>query len=350
MDEYPFVSIVIVNFNGESFIGKCLQSVLQTDYPNFEVILLDNASKDRSVEIINEKFKMNPKLKVIFCDKNYGFALGNNLGVSYINRPSKYVAFLSNDVEVEPNWLSELVKVASPDSSIGAVQSKVLLLRNRRLIDSAGHFLDFVGYTYQRGENEVDRGQYDDGGSDIFYAYGAAFMVSMSAIRQVLSSGFLFDPDYFCYHEDADLGWRIRLLGYRIVYAPKSVVYHYKGAASMRHGIPPIVVFHHTKNRVNSLIKNYNLTNLVKYLYPSLLIEISRAIITMRLEPSHSVATLKALLWVGKNFRKTWRKRGLVQKHLRKVPDKEITKHLFGPQLFYNFRKFKRYSSSFIGS
>jgi GT2 family glycosyltransferase len=226
-----------------------------------------------------------------------------------------------------------------------------LLLRNRRLIDSTGHFLDFVGYTYQRGEDEVDNGQYDDGGlSDIFYAYGAAFMMPMNTLSQVLASGFLFDPDYFCYHEDADLCWRIRLLGYRIVYAPKSVVYHYKGAAGMRHGIPPYIVFHHTKNRVTSLIKNYNLTNLTKYMFPSLFIEISRAVVTLRLEPSHSIATLKAVLWVGRNLKRTWRKRGFVQNYVRRVTDKEITKHLFGPQLFYNFRKFKRYSGSFIGS
>lgn len=351
MDKRPFVSVVIVNYNGEPFLEKCLQSVLQTEYPNFEVVLLDNASKDRSLEIIDRKFNGDSHLKLTFSDKNYGFAMGNNLGVSYIKATSEFVAFISNDVEVEPDWLSELVKAARSDPRVGAVQCKVLLQGNRRLIDSTGHFLDFVGYTYQRGEDEVDNGQYDnERESDIFYAYGAAFIVPMKVIRQVMASGFLFDPDYFCYHEDADLCWRIRLLGYGITYAPKSVVYHHKGATSMRHGIPPFIVFHHTKNRVTSLIKNYSLLNLAKFLFPSLLIEVSRAAATMRVESSHSVATLRAIMWVGKNFRRIWRKRALVQNYVRKVPDKEITKYLFGPQLFYNFRKFKKYSGNFIGS
>lgn len=338
----PLVSVVILNYNGRKYIEQNIMSVLRSSYSPLEIIFVDNASTDGSVEYVKRKFSGFFPLKVIVNDKNYGYARGNNIGIKYCSPSSRYIIFLNNDTEVDPAWIEELVSVMEADNEIGAAQSKVLLLSERKKIDSTGHFLDYLAYTYQRGEDEEDKGLYEKI-DDITYPYGAAFIIRSSIIPEVSLREGLFDPNYFCYHEDADLGWRIRLRGYRVVYVPSSIVFHAKGGAGMRYEIHSSVTFHLTKNRLMSLIKNYDYTNLFKFLLPLLFLEFSRAIITLISMPYHAMATIKAILWVAKNFRKVFEKRLFVQHVIRKVHDDAVKQWMLKPDLLYNYRKFKRY-------
>ena len=121
----PLVSVIILNYNGMEFVESCLESVLSTDYPDFEVLFIDNASIDGSLEYVEDKFGRNTRIKIVANEKNYGFAEGNNIGFKHTE--GEYVVFLNIDTDVEPDWLSELVKVFEADPTIGAVQSKLLL-------------------------------------------------------------------------------------------------------------------------------------------------------------------------------------------------------------------------------
>ena len=333
------VSIIIVNYNGIKFIESCLNSVLNSDYPNFEVIFVDNASTDGSYELVNRLFGSDKRLKIIRNSKNLGFTGGNNIGFKYAK--GIYIIFLNNDTEVSRNWIKILVEIIESDLMIGAAQCKLLNLYDKRQIDSAGQFIDFLGYGYPL-DNEEDKEQYDHV-KEIFYADGAALIVRRSVINQVSLNGLPFDLDYFpIYYEDADLCWRVRLRGYKVVVIPTSIVYHARTAAKL-HKMSSYLIFSHAKNRIMTLIKNYGLGNLIKYLPLLLFFETIRAIILLKTKPDHSIAILKAILWNLKNLKKTWKKRLIVQHFIRRVPDPYIMRYMvkFTPTHLYN--SFKKY-------
>jgi len=307
---------VILNYNGAGFIERCLESVLETDSLFFEVIFVDNASTDGSVDTAKELFEENPYIRIILNDENLGFAKGNNLALEHAK--GDYIVFLNNDTEVAKNWLKELVDVLKSSPRIGAVQPKLLKLHDHKRIDSTGGFFDFLGYAYVRGEGELDKRQYDHS-REIFYADGASLAIKRSAIDETRLNGAVFDPDYFAYYEDSDLCWRLRLRGYRIVFVPTSVVYHARSASK---GLPLKLAFHSTKNHIATLIKNYGLGKLVKYIFPLLTFESVRALVFLKWRRlGHFWAMMRAILWNLKNLKKTWKKRQIVQYLIRKTPD-----------------------------
>lgn len=337
----------MLNYDGRRFLYKALKSVFESNYPNFEVIFVDNSSKDGSVEFVKQHFAHANNLKIVQNDKNYGYAQGNNIGLQYVSKDSKYIIFLNSDVVVDPNWLKELVKIMETEKTCGAAQCKVLLMNDPNKIDSAGNFMDPLGFTYQRGEDECDKGNYNNV-DEIFYPYGAAFILRKSILPLISVEGNLFDPAYFCYHEDADLGWRIRLMGYKVLYCPSSVVYHAKGGAGVRYDIKAergelSIVFHLTKNRIMSLIKNYSLLNLIRFLPLLLFLDISRAVIVLPHMPRHSLMTFKAIFYIVKNLRQILRKRKVVQQHIRKVDDSDVMRFMVKINLAYNLSKFRKY-------
>jgi hypothetical protein len=338
----------MLNYNGKRYLYPALDSVFKNGYPNFEVIFVDNASHDGSVEFIRKAFGHKPNLKIVENAKNYGYAQGNNLGLKYVNALSKYVVFLNMDVQVSKRWLHELVRVMETNPTVGAAQSKVLLLNEKDRIDSCGHFLDPLGYTYQRGEDERDCGQYENI-TYISYPYGASFIIRKSILSSIIIEGEFFDSSYFCYHEDSDVGWRLRLAGFQVVYVPSSVVYHAKGGTGFRYDIkakkgPSNIVFHLTKNRITTLIKNYSFTNLCKYLPILLCLEVSRAIIVLPFSMNHSIATFRAIFYVFRNLHKILRKRQIIQTRMRRVSDNQVMQFMVKPNVMYNVKKFRKYS------
>ncbi|GFP43541.1 rhamnosyltransferase, partial [Candidatus Hakubella thermalkaliphila] len=178
--EYPLVSVVILNYNGMKYINQCLESVLSTDYPNFEVIFVDNSSTDGSLEYVNGRFRGNQCFRIVANSNNYGFAEGNNVGVRH--SMGTYIVFLNIDTEVDPRWLKELITVVESDQTIGAAQCKLLMMHDRRRFDSAGGLLDYCGVEWPKNVRVYDLGQYDDV-RDIFYAKGAAMLVREAGLE-----------------------------------------------------------------------------------------------------------------------------------------------------------------------
>jgi GT2 family glycosyltransferase len=222
----PKVAVVILNWNGRTYLEKFLPSVLLSSYPNFEVIVADNGSTDDSVAFLQKQF---PTIRIIKLDKNYGFAGGYNKALAQVE--SDYYVLLNSDVEVQIRWLEPMVELLESDASIAACQPKILSYNKREQFEyagAAGGWLDKYGYPFAKGRIfdicEEDHGQYDQS-EPIFWASGAALFVRAKVFHEVKG----FDDYFFAHQEEIDLCWRIQLAGYKIYSCPASVVYHVGG-------------------------------------------------------------------------------------------------------------------------
>jgi hypothetical protein len=220
------VAIVILNYNGKNWLEKFLPNVIQhTTYPEAEIIIADNASTDDSIDFIKNKF---PQITIIQNENNTGYAGGYNEALKHIK--ADIYCLLNSDVEVCKNWIENLLPIFD-DEQVAAAQPKLLAYHNKSEFEyagAAGGFIDKFGYPFCRGRIfdtvEQDKGQYDYN-SEIFWASGACLFIRADIFHRVGG----FDADFFAHMEEIDLCWRIKNLGYKIMYAHKSVVYHVGG-------------------------------------------------------------------------------------------------------------------------
>jgi GT2 family glycosyltransferase len=242
----PSVSVIIPNWNGSRLLPTCLDSLKRQTYPDFEIIVVDNASTDDSRELISRNY---PGVQVISLDSNRGFAGGVNAGIRAGR--GKIVVLLNNDTEAEPAWLGELVGALQADAHVGMAASKLRLFDERDKLHSAGDFYRVDGVPGNRGVWEVDRGQYDDAASTppVFGACAGAAAYRRELFERVGD----FDPDLVSYCEDVDLNWRARLAGYGCVYAPHAIVYHHLSAT----GGGPRASYFVGRNLILVLVKDY---------------------------------------------------------------------------------------------
>lgn len=251
MPETPKVLLIIVTYNAAEYLGDCLSSLARLQYPaaSFKVLVIDNGSTDGSVELIRRDFL---DIEIIVNPQNVGFAGGNNIGMQYaIEHSFDYVYLLNQDTVVDVGFLGEAVRVAVTDPRIGAVQSKLLLHDTPELINSRGNMIHFLGFAFAGGYKEPDRPLVV---SEIAYASGAACLLRVLALKEVG----LFHEEFFMYHEDTDLGWRLWIAGWRVVLAPASVVYHkYEFSRSIKK------YYFMERNRLMVLIQNYKWATLI---------------------------------------------------------------------------------------
>lgn len=230
----PTVAIVILSWNGWSYLSEFLPSVLATTYSKARIIVADNASTDGSVANLREQF---PTVEVITLPENYGFAKGYNKALQQVN--ADYYVLLNQDVAIDPGWIDPLVAALEADNSIAAAQPKLRAFYQKDHFEyagAAGGYMDRFAYTFCRGRLfdtlEKDEGQYDTP-SEIFWASGAALFIRAPLYHQLGG----LDGDFFAHMEEIDLCWRLKEAGYKIVYVPDSVVYHV-GGGSLPQGNP----------------------------------------------------------------------------------------------------------------
>lgn len=223
----PKIAIVILNWNGAKLLRQFLPSVIEfSKVDSTEIIVADNGSTDESLQTIRNQF---PEVKILNLKQNFGFARGYNEALKQIE--ADYFVILNSDVEVTSGWLESPIHLMEADSSVAAVQPKILSFQQKTHFEyagAAGGFIDRYGYPFCRGrifnEVEADHGQYDDL-TDIFWATGACMLVRAASFKE--SGG--FDADFWAHMEEIDLCWRFKNKGYRIVYTPESKVYHVGG-------------------------------------------------------------------------------------------------------------------------
>ena len=255
------VDIIVLSYNNFDYINRCVASILNSEYKNIKIYIVDNASKPEVLNRVRASFANLPQIVLIENKKNLGFAEGNNIALRQVK--GKYAVILNNDTIVEPDWLDPMINVMESDAGTGACQPKILDMNDRSRFEyggAAGGFLDTYCYPFLRGRifetTEADSGQYDDN-AELDWCSGTAFMVR----NEVLNEVGLFDPIYFMYGEENDLCWRIRMCGHKIVFVHDSVVYHLgKGSIAGR----PLFKLHlNHRNSIILMVKNLPLGRLI---------------------------------------------------------------------------------------
>jgi len=220
------ISVVVVNWNRRDLLKACLQSLTrqQINQP-FEVVVVDNGSDDGSPEMVLNEWGNNPLVPVVLLrnPENRGFCAANNQG--FAASDAEFVALLNNDAEAEPGWLAALASAFEGRPEVGMAASKVLVHEDPRRIDKVGHLIYPDGQNRGRGTGELDEGQYDRV-EEVLWPDGCAAMYRHSMLDQIGG----FDEDFFAYGDDAELGLRARIAGWKCLYMPQAVVRHHRGA------------------------------------------------------------------------------------------------------------------------
>lgn len=240
------ISVLIVNWNGEHFLMECLTALLAQTVSPHEIILLDNASTDKSIEIVRQF----PSVRLIALDQNTGFSRGNNLAAAEISEESEWIALLNPDAFAEPRWLETLIESVKSNPEFDVFGSKLVNASVPTLLDGAGDAYHLSGLVW-RMEHGSPVSISSESEHEIFSPCAAAALYRRSAWQAIGG----LDEDYFCYVEDVDLGFRIRLAGYRCLYVPRSIVHHVgSGTTGGQHSA--FAMYHGHRNLVWTFVKD----------------------------------------------------------------------------------------------
>ncbi|UCC54631.1 MAG: glycosyltransferase family 2 protein [Anaerolineaceae bacterium] len=303
-------SIIIVNYNGLSYLSNCLHSVQATCDDDVEIIIVDNNSTDGSAEQLVREF---PDIWLIRSDENIGFGSGNNIGTRQAS--GEYVVFLNPDTVVTPGWLDPLIRVFEEDPEVGIATSKILLLREPDQINTCGNNVHISGITICRGLRLDKKAM--SAQANVGAASGCAFVMRRDLFWELGG----YDDDFFLYMEDTDLSWRAQLAGFRCVYVPDSVVYH---DYALRFG--PEKTYYQERNRYLMLLKNLHWRTLLLLMPVLLLAELVTWGFVIVREQKHLMHKPRALWYVIRRWRSIMAKRQEVQE-LRKGRDRDLLVH-----------------------
>ena len=307
------VSVVIINWNGAEVLPRCLEALRSQTCQDFEIIIVDNGSVDGSVDGLENRFS---EVNLIRLQENRGFAVANNIAAQQAR--GKWLVLLNNDAFPEPEWLATLLTASKQHPGAAAFGSCMIRADNPKLLDGTGDIYHISGLAWRRHYNHP-RESAGDSPEEIFSPNAAAAMYRRDVFLQLNG----FDEDFGSYHEDVDLGFRLRLLGYRCYYVPDAIVYHIGSAST---GVrSEFAVYHGHRNLVWSYFQNMPGYLVWKYL------------------PAHSLATLIFLafysirgraraIWRAKwdallGLPRALRKRRAIQA-FRKVDEQEIDRML----------------------
>jgi GT2 family glycosyltransferase len=208
--EVPLVSIIIVNYNGKGYLNSCLSSVLNIEYPNFEIVLVDNGSNDSSIESAQKAFGDDKRLIILKSPSNLGFSAGNNFGFSYTK--GKYIVFLNSDTTVDANWLNSLVDVMETDSTIGLAQSLILSIDGKKIGDAGWLWSDYLLFLHPVANGREANSKFTPV-FEVSFASGC----SLIARRTLLLKIGLFDSKIPFNYDDVLLSFKTWLAGKRVV-------------------------------------------------------------------------------------------------------------------------------------
>jgi len=265
----PFVEILMLNWNGRENTLECLHSVIKTDYGKFHITVIDNDSKDGSIEAISNQF---PDVNVIRNPRNLGYAEGYNVGLRYaLAKGADYTLVMNNDTLLDPGAVSALVDVAESDDKIGIVSGKVYYYDCRNVFQS-------VGLEWSRAQAEgrlIGLGEGDIGQYDEIAEREYVDDVFMLVRRSVIETTGGYNKNFFLYFEETDWNARVRSAGFRIMYTPHAKIWH-KGMSSTGGNLNPKYYYYFTRNRILFTKRNYPGFEFLRFLLKQFSWEIPR--------------------------------------------------------------------------
>ena len=240
------VTVVIVNWNGERFLDRCLLAVLDQTVKPKEIILVDNASSDGSLCIA----RRYPSVRVLAQVENLGFARGNNVAIEAAAGDAEWIALLNPDAFPEPHWLEALLSAARDYPVFDFFCSKLVNAGDPAVLDGVGDAYHMSGMAWRMGHG-VPVSSFSEESREVFSSCAAAALYRRSALLEVGG----FDEDFFCYVEDVDLGFRLRLTGHKALYVPDAVAHHV-GSATTGGQHSDFSLYHGHRNLVWTFVKD----------------------------------------------------------------------------------------------
>lgn len=304
-------SVVIPNWNGKHLLKTCLNSLKKQTAKNIEIIVVDNGSKDSSVDYIQRFFSW---VKIIPLDKNYGFAKAVNTGIKH--SLGKYVVLINNDTEVDKNCLQYLIESADKNKEVGFIAAKMLNFYDRNKIDSAGDWIDVVGHANNIGYGEKDGLKFNNSGP-VFLVTGGGGLFKKEVFDKV---GYL-DEDYFAYFEDVDLCLRAQLVGFKGWFEPKAKIYHIHKATSRKN--PGFLEYLQFRNMTQTIIKDFPWALLRKDFNWLRALLVNLNTIRFLASQGYTLQALQAEGWILLHLPQLLKKRWQIQR-TKKVPDQYI--------------------------
>ena len=340
----PKISILLLNYNGKQFNQACIESILVQTYQYFEILFIDNASTDDSVEKVEQLFTKeikNWRIKIIKNETNEGFANGNNIWHKSANSQSKYICLLNNDTVVEKNWLEELVKVIEKDENLGAAWSLIL---------EKGYEQQLQLMTKQKKiANLTMLGEYSIRQEKFVYPHCEVTALSGCCIlyrKAIVSTP--FPKRYFAYAEDVFFNLLLLIEGHKMAFCPLSIVHHY-GSGSFSKKPSYFKLFYGNRNQIVNFLVFYKISTIIKLLPLFLIAQLGHLFVNAPL--NRLKAKLKARWRIIKHRKKVKNLRNKVQKK-RKLTDAEflklLSKDMSSPELFYG--KFSPIQSKIISN
>lgn len=245
-EAFPLVSVIVLNYQGKAFILRCLQSVLDSTYPNLEVIVVDNGSTDDSMDTARA---FGERVLCIENGKNLGFAAGCNVGIRVCR--GELIALLNVDTMVRPDWMEKLVEPFLRDERVGLTGSKLYFLDGKTIQHAGGEVLP-NGLCQHRGYGVRDDGRFNQP-QEVDYLTGASLVIRRSALESIG----LLDEGYFFYYDDVDLASEMKARGYRVLYAPASTVLHFETFGLQKKSFAYYSRFH--RGRMRYMLKHFGM-------------------------------------------------------------------------------------------
>jgi hypothetical protein len=310
------------------YLRDCIESLLNTSYEAFEVILVDNASTDGSVESIGSLLR-DPRIRILRLGRNLGYACACNRGSE--TALGSILAFLNVDIVVTPDWLQPLVSLFNRDQSMGAAQPKLVMRQHPEALDAAGGYIDIFGCAHERQIVSSRTVPYE-----IMYAKGAAILIPSNLFTRLGR----FDEDFILYYEETDLCWRIWLSGHKVMYVPTSTVFHVRGGitSSLDPDQKSELYLMARLNRFRMILKNYEYRYLLAFM-PIILMNQLKDVLVLLIHGARYSAlrsTIMAPLLVLRDLKRIIQKRYLAQRSFI-VSNRDLMLHrliLPAPPLF----------------
>ena len=305
------ISIVIVNYNGNRFLTNCIKSIKKSIYKNYEIIIIDNASKDNSIDSI----RPSSNITILKNKINLGFSEANNLAAKLAK--GKYIFFLNNDTKILPDTISNIANTLSSNKSQTIYTCSIYDYTNKIFFHSS-ICVDPFGFPVNHNK--------------IFYAEGSALIVSKFLFLKLGQ----FDSKYFMFHEDIDLCWRAWLSGYNVDVIPNARINHYAGGSAgggysknKQYQSTTFRRYYSERNNIRTILKNYSSITLL-FIFPIYIfiniLEIIFFLLTF--QPKVSLTYLKAYYWNIINLADTIRQRKIIQSS-RKISDWKILSKMY---------------------